>query len=145
MKKLIIFLVMVAAIGSCTKKEVDPKPSVEAVVGTYVIDYMSVRSNGKTTTISKLPTTQGGITYSGRAELTSTAPDVIDVRILLLVDGKDDNPSDLEGFEFKKKGDAYGLYQLGRFIADLDGKTIKFDYTVSDKGETVFIKFNGKR
>lgn len=145
MKKLIILLFVVSVFSACTKKDVDPKPSVDAVVGKYDISYVSTKSKGKVSTLSDLPITVSGVRYSATAELTSTLMDEIDIRISLLMNGKDDDPADLEGMELRKKGKGYGLYLSDQLVADLDGKTIDFNLTATQNGEETYLRFKAKR
>jgi hypothetical protein len=145
MKKLIIFLLVVATFGSCTKKDVDPKTPTEAVVGLYEITYLSVTTGSDVTTFASLPLTQSGTVYSASAELSSTIEDKIDIRFYFKTNGVDDDPNDLEGFELRMKGTAYGLYLANQFIADLDGKNIDFNFATIQNGETSTLKFRAKR
>lgn len=145
MKKLFLALSILTAFVSCTTEDVGPKTPSEAVVGVYDITYLSVTSGADVTTFASLPATQSGVTYSANVELSSPATGTIDIRLWFKTNGVDDSPSELNGFEVKEKGSAYGLYLADELIADLDGKNIDFNFTSMQNNERLSLIFRAKR
>lgn len=151
MKKVLIFLLALVTFAACKKDsektEVEPKDPAGAVAGIYKVSSFAYEVNGKSVvTYKTLPVTQQGVTVSASAEMKKTSDGIVSLVLLLKATGEDDKELDLGEYQVKADGANYGLYSDGGSqIAEISAGKLVFEASGTADGETVEIRFAGKK